>query len=1084
MKKYNKIIIILICLTIMFIGVCFIPINASKLIPIIEKQVKNELGVNIHIDKLVLRVGPFIKIKTPIMHILYEDGQKFAQFDNVRFYISLASVFKDNPNLHKIRANKLQLRFNSDDKYLADLLNKIENKNYETTPALSFKEYKLTYNNKEKKDIYTVEGQDLVLKKLNKIKNYKLKTNGVFKINESKYISYDVLLNPNFDLVKTNKTYDFIEIIEQIKQLDFKADVISDLKLYKNNLGVIQGSGYINIDNISVLDLHKKEPKSFVYLTLWGDKTSILSNIYTSQNKKIYLEGIVNNSQKPVIDIKVKTDNIELNDLYKKIRVLACFSKFKNINDLNGILNANFVLKGDLNKIKSNGFLKITNASVKSNCINIEKINTEINLNNNVIEILNSSGYVKNSPIFLKGKIDKDIDLELLMNRVELKHLCPDFWGIKSGVISLVANFSGSLQNIIHKENIFIEDLKIFNKNVELSFNSLKYDTNKNNLAVVENLILINNFTENIKLPTLKFNIDKDYIKIPSTNIYLPNSQLALKGELTDFKNLVFNTNLTGFINSKDIKSFNNNSIKLPLKLNINGNKAIQNINSQILFENSLILEEPFVINLDSKLEKNLLKIDDLSVSSYNNKDFKDCKITTKTPKKIIITGNIEDFKTPSFKNIRIFVPQAVNIHLMDYFTLLKGDLFVNGKYNKPELIGQITIQNLLNQDMQLSISNATLDFNKNNIFVNIPAFKIMDSSVNLLANISTDISKGILINNANVKSKYLNVDTFLMYKDNLISNIPIEIRNTKLYTEKLHINLYNNPIYLSAITADFTLINNIVNFKNIMAEVYNGKISGNIDFNLKDELFTTSLMARSVSATPLFDIVSNRDETISGSMDFDAQIKGGLTSKQTLDGNIKFIVNNGRMSTLGKLEHLLYAQNVVADNMLRTSLSVVTKAITLKDTGLFKYLRGDIDIKNGIANINMLQSLGPLMSLYIKGSYNTINDYAQLVILGRLSDEIITGLGAFGDFSLNKLMIMLTGEDNNYNIKPEDFDKIPQLTMKNTKEFRSIINGNINKVSSVILFNWISYSQKTLKQKDVPITKFNVPQFVDDLPY
>ena len=38
---------------------------------------------------------------------------------------------------------------------------------------------------------------------------------------------------------------------------------------------------------------------------------------------------------------------------------------------------------------------------------------------------------------------------------------------------------------------------------------------------------------------------------------------------------------------------------------------------------------------------------------------------------------------------------------------------------------------------------------------------------------------------------------------------------------------------------------------------------------------------------------------------------------------------------------------------------------------------------------------------------------------------------------------------------------------MKNTKEFRSIINGIIDKPSSVKMFNWISYSQKTLKQKD-----------------
>ena len=123
-------------------------------------------------------------------------------------------------------------------------------------------------------------------------------------------------------------------------------------------------------------------------------------------------------------------------------------------------------------------------------------------------------------------------------------------------------------------------------------------------------------------------------------------------------------------------------------------------------------------------------------------------------------------------------------------------------------------------------------------------------------------------------------------------------------------------------------------------------------------------------------------------------------------------------------------------------------------------------------------------MALYIKGQYYPENDYANLVVLGRISDEVVAGLGAFGDFSLNKLVIMLTGEDNKYNIRPSDIENLPQLQAKNTKEFRSIINGVADKASSVKSFNWISYTQKSLKQKEVPMTNVKVPSFVDELPY
>ena len=80
--------------------------------------------------------------------------------------------------------------------------------------------------------------------------------------------------------------------------------------------------------------------------------------------------------------------------------------------------------------------------------------------------------------------------------------------------------------------------------------------------------------------------------------------------------------------------------------------------------------------------------------------------------------------------------------------------------------------------------------------------------------------------------------------------------------------------------------------------------------------------------------------------------------------------------------------------------------------------------------------------------------------------------------------MIMLTGEETKGSVSVEDYEKIPQLPMKNTKEFRSVINGVIDKPSSVKLFNWISYSQKSLKQRDLPTPNAKVPAFVEEMPY
>ena len=1087
MKKYSKYFIIAIILLAGLISVCFVPISASKLIPTIEEQVSKDLGVKIHIEKLILRVGPFLKVKAPIMHMMYEDGQKFAQFDNVKFYIPWLSLLKKDPVVDTLYANKLIVRVSSDDKYLQNVLDNLSKKDIDEAPNVHLKGYSISYLDKTNNDNITFAGQTLTLDKVSNYKSLKLDANGALSINNKKFITYDLSVLPKMDIPESANSFSLLNLINQIEELDFHSDIIADLKLYKNHNDDMQASGFINVDNISVLDSTRKNPKSFVYLTLWGDKASILSNIYTSPDKKVYIEGMVNNSKKPVLDLKVKTDEIKLDDLYKKLKIFMDFSRLKGLKSIGGTLNANFTIKGDLNKIKSSGFLKISNASIKASGLDIKKINSDIDFSNNTVNIVNAVGYVNNAPIMAKGKIDKNIDIEVLMNKVELKYLCPAAFGIKNGVVSLVANLSGTLDNIVHKENLQLEKLRIVNSGVDLSLDSLKIDTNLNNTAYISNILINTKQVESIKVPSLKLLIDRDFIKVPSANIYLPNSKLTVKSEITNYNNndITFNAVISGFLNSKDIKGITGTSSVYPLKVSFNGNKSVQNILAQVLLEKTAALDEPSILNVVSKLEKNSLKIEDLSLISFTGKFSDDFKNNTKGIKKVILTGTVDNLKEPVLRNIRLFIPQQLNISVCDTIAQLKGDLFINGRANKPDVVGQIRIQNLFNQTLQMGVSNCTLDFNKNIVVVNAPLVKVADSSMSVNATASTDFSKTIFVKNINVKSKYLNTDTLLMYKDNpIVKSYPISINEGKFYSERILANIYGSPLYLSAFSSDFTLKNDVFNFKNISSEIFNGKLAGSLDYNLKNELFDSKIMARGVSAEPIFNIISTRKDSISGIMDFDTSLQGELTSKQSLNGDIKFIVHNGRMSTLGKLEHLLYAQNVVADSMLRTSLSVVTKAITLKDTGLFKYLRGDIQMKNGIANIKMLQSQGPQMTLFIKGQYNPANDYAKMIVLGRLSDEMVTGLGAFGEFSINKLMVMLTGEDNKYNIHPEDLEMLPQLPVKNTKEFRSVINGIIDKPSSVQSFNWISYSQKTLRQKEVPMTNIKVPAFVEELPY
>lgn len=1087
MKKYRKYIIAVSIILSFLIALCFIPIGISKFIPAIEAAVKKDFGVDVKMEKLVLRLGPTLKVKTPKMHLLYDNGQKFADLNAVKFYIPWSSLIKNKPEIHLIKVQALNINLNSDDKYLKELVENLKSKDISELPNIVLHEYNFSYYNKDSDDKYIFSGQSFGLNKVSRYKSMKLTAKGFFSINQKQYVNYDFSVLPKFDIEINDKTFDFEAFVKGIKTLDFHSDIVSDLKLYKNDEGYIQSSGFINIDNMSVLDKTGKNPKSFAYITLLGDKASVLSNIYTEGNKKIYLEGMINNSQKPVVDIKVKSDEINLEDLYDKLKIFVNLSGLKNIDSIKGTLNANFALKGDLKKIKSTGFLKISNGTISANGVNINNINSDIDFSNNVINITNAVGYVNNSPVLAKGKIDKNIDIEVLMNKVDLTHLVPENFGVKSGILSLVANFGGTFEKPIHKENLQIENLSVNKGETAINADSIKYDTNKSGTAYINNIVVKTPYMEQIKIPSIRIPVEKDLITIPETNIFMPNSKVTVKGSILNYYNndITFNAVLDGFINSSDILAIKQDATKYPIKIVANGDKNSQNINSQVLIEKTSILDEPAVLNLVSKVSKNSLKIEDLSLTGFSGKFENDLKTNLKGSKKLVLSGNVDNFENPVFKNFRIYTPQILSINSSDIMAQVKSDIFVNGDIKKPEFLGQLFIQNLRLNSAQTTITNGTIDFNKLLVSVNFPLVKIADSTVGVNSNILIDFSKPLTLKNLNVKSKYLNTDTLLMYKDApFVKTLPVEISDGKFYAERLQSSVYGESVYMNAFVSNLKLKNNLLSLENISSEIFNGKMQGSLNFDLKDESFESNIMARSVSAAPIFDIISTRKDTISGVVDFDTNLKGNLSSKKTLNGNIKFIVQNGRMSTLGKLEHLLYAQNIIADNMLRTSLNVVAKAITLKDTGLFKYLRGDVALKDGVANIKMLQSQGPLMALYIKGLYYPDTDYAKLVVLGRVADEVINGLGAFGEFSFNKLMIMLTGEEPKYKISQEDYEMLPQLTSRNTKEFRAIINGIIDKPSSVLLFNWVSYSQKSLRQKEVPMNNTKVPAFVDELPY
>ena len=158
-------------------------------------------------------------------------------------------------------------------------------------------------------------------------------------------------------------------------------------------------------------------------------------------------------------------------------------------------------------------------------------------------------------------------------------------------------------------------------------------------------------------------------------------------------------------------------------------------------------------------------------------------------------------------------------------------------------------------------------------------------------------------------------------------------------------------------------------------------------------------------------------------------------------------------------------------DNLLKTTMSAVVGAVKVKKTGEFKYIKGVVSLSNGWATLERIQTSGPAMSMYIKGRVNILNNRADLIILGRLSNEVVSVLGPIGNFSVNSLIASIpkigavtSSLINQMTTNPsgENLALLPDLSpvQANTKEFKAAINGSLESTSSVSYFKWLATPQ------------------------
>ena len=1119
MKKYQKIllasIISVASLSTLYVGALFsipkfVDLNDYKA-SVIEK-VEKETGLKLSCEDVSFQqsFSPYLNIKLYHTLLLYPNDEVFLKLKDAELKVKILPllfkqiVVKDaklirpiiNITLYKDNTTSLQKYVNlqGNNKLTSFSFNKF-------VSDTICERYKLKIKDENLNKTFYLEGDKLIVKDFVPNEKIHFILDGALFENKKEYLQYNLDITSFIPQEQQNVAFSPFKTIQ-----DYNVKGIVDGKLFidKNK----NTNGYLNIEKISlnVDNLALKDNK--VNLKFKDKDVQIDSVLHTSKIDFAKIKGKFNFSKKKNIDLSVNAKKINLKNLYKIITVISESLNIPNkLTDVNidGLLNANFDVSSDFKKLKSNGNAKISNANLKIKDIpfKISNINSDINFNNNSINIENANLNINNTPINLMGTIDENVnvDIQASSSNLNIKNVIPFFCkeenlpvDVKKGALSFKTIVSGSLKNGYKINNnisltdlFFVErktNLPLYAKNILVSLNSEK-DTYKGEIQAKS--IESNYNKKRVYSPEFNLFFDNKKIVIPQNKLKIANSDFLVKGDINDYYKMpkaeIF---VEGNILSSDLANVLTDYIKMPYKAvgAIRTKGKISFVDDIYDFKMQLIanqhnylsyavlkevFEKPTILNIDSSLNKNKVQV----------KDFSLYKDSVKEENKIVnANGNILE---GLFKDFKVNIPRSISFS-SNYFggedVSLNGSVNVNGAIENPKVKGNIKLFEYKLKPYLTVIKNADISLTPDNIRVIAPDVQINTSKLNLFLDVNPKFDEKFIISNAQLNCVNLDVNSLfdlIQQNTNPFSNSKIEVKKGIATINNFQI----LDLKSKDISSDFEIEDNILKVRNINAKAYNGTITGDINYDLPHSQLYIMFKGKNVDMqSSLYDLCKLEDN-IAGSVDFKANI--GLTTGEyknvikSLSGNVDFNSYNGKMGTLGKFEYYLYAQNILYYGFMKANLNRIAEAITKTNTSQYNVAEGRLLLQNGYLLTDNLKTQGHDMSLFIKGRHNLLSNQANIDIYGRISNEITSKLGSFGEVSIADLMNSSKSKyANNITTAPSNIvEQIPSLynrNIDNTNLFKVNIFGNLNALNAINSFMWIIPEKKDTTIQQEPI--------------
>ena len=1098
MTKFFKILgyIVLSILLIGYLGFLFILPNAIDLNvykPDLQKIVKQQTNLDINFKGVKIITTPLLGagVKIDDISVKLPDGSLLMSADRIKTRIAIPSLFVmtvkiscldiDNPFINlEIANDNTEYKIV---KLVEDILNTQKAKTFaeERTveegvfkfnpewirikiPCVCLNNYKVLITDLNTKHYLDLHGEKFTAGYFNG-KIAKLKTYAELFSDTNKNISADIDINtflpkpqPGLDAEDDPAEridIPFVNPVEIYRKYDLKANIDTKLRVRYNH-GNLTSFGHVNIDNITMKISHLTLPEAYLRVKSFDNTLDLDTNIYAAPEQNLQLLGKLNYSKHPKMDMYIKTGTIKFNDLL--ILGKAFLDSLQIKNELNqfkadGSLIADCYIKTNFKKLKSNGFIKISNGGLAIRNLGqfLSKANVNVVLDNNVLNINDSSLYINNSKVNIDGNIDKNsiADIKVNIQKLPLTALFYALaprelrrgYNFQSGDLTLDLNINGKLKEAISTakfdaSNLNISDTKrIFNlKNQSLSGEFMYSAKNSNFDGNIEN----KNFALTLLQTGSTLLADKLGIVVANKNITIlenfvklnNNSQIKYSGEILDYIKLdKINFIAEGSVNTDDLikligreyKMYISSRGNIPVKVTLNGNKKKQTLLAQALADNDNYITPIEFTELGGKntalqsvidFKPNRMKIKKTGLFTRTVTLDDEGNEIINLDKIIDLDGTIAGDNINLLK-INIDKNLSGKIHVFPHssFMLSKSRMFAFGPLSLPILRGSIDLRELRIPELLTSIDGINLnlrghdlDFSLNNILLN--GSDISTSGV--LSLLPSDL---INITNLDIRSRLINLDKILKVADlsqkyappapaskpaAQPADIPVVLTNG---TINMHRILTGNIEVLNT-TSRMTLSRNILALRNLRTNIFKGNVAGDIDVNLLNSHVDVDLKGENIDVAKAMLDATGMKDMLSGTAKFDAilSIDGSATTPEAqmkgINGNINFSVKEGQYGPFGKIENLIIAENIRQSQFFQTALGGVINSLTQIDTTHFDELKGHLVMQGGICHIDPITSLGNILTLHIFGDFDLIKNYADMKVRAKMSSVISNLLG------------------------------------------------------------------------------------------